>query len=237
MMTPHLQAELGERIDAAFDTIQNRVFRIGMSGHWHVKRASEFLIDRSRPPDGVDLEDESETQQYLDQLDSLIETTKQKDKQCGRLYLHESYDSEHRKLCTLFRRFRFTRNSYERLVRQTENPFLQEARRLVQSDDVNARAKLERRLRLSISEFIAMESEIAVALHELDAAREKIVAAHRDFAVNLAQRTGGSGDSVVAAAQFALRKASEYYDFKRGYSFEEYAQHWIVECVEQCVSM
>jgi DNA-directed RNA polymerase sigma subunit (sigma70/sigma32) len=210
---------------------------MGMAGILHIRKGTEIINN----PKLIELyvksfDAEAEAEDYLKSLPRLVKQTRVQDAHCAELW--ESRDSlddpssltrEQGRLIRLLRRFQFHLRTYERVVRQPDKPQVDEARQRVSEDveDRDAVRHLESRLRLPLSEFIELEESIAADLRLLDESRSSIVEAYIPFARKKAMALAAPGEDGERFALCGLRKATEYYTYRRGYRFKMYAIHWI----------
>lgn len=238
-MDSESETKVGRRIEAALHAIRHAHFRLGMSGRWHIGKARDIVADHSLMERLVDPLDEQTEARYLNGFPALIAAIESQDAMCADLWSEISPDSEteytteHDHLCDLFRQLQFTLKSYERTVRQPQKPLLTHAKELVRESSGHPAVKeLEQRLRLRLNDFIQLETEIDENLAKLDAARNELADAHRDFAIQCAADSGQSDETTVACALYGVEKAAEYFDYTRGYRFTTYARHWIEKAIE-----
>jgi hypothetical protein len=234
-----------EQIEQALLQVRDRVFRMGMTGRYHIAKARDALGDPALFKRYVEpFENDVQADEYRRSLPALIEQTRELDARCASLWQARPADplgsllpyyAERDRLAELFLRFRFPLRSYERLVRQSSKPLLQDARRLL--DEVPQRPaavrSLELLLRLSLAAFVALEEEIAAELRLLDGLRAAVVAAYRARAAEKAAEIDGADPGAVRYALCGLQRAAVYYDPRRGYSFWVYAEHWVEESVRK----
>ena len=239
-MERELEFRTGLRIDAALDRIRTKVTQAGMAGKWHIAKASQILT-KGKIEGYVDLPEVDEPK-YLEHLPELIVLAENQDQRCAecwktgmrpeeeRRYLHER-----EQLIRLFHRFQLKPKLYEQLTRQPDKPLLCDAMRLMRSGQENTQEAmaLERSLRMRLTDFIRLEEFLADDFRDLDEAREELFTAHQAFALRIAQSQQVADESTVSSALAGLRKATAYYDHKRGYSFKEYAQHWVQSFIEK----
>jgi hypothetical protein len=237
-----LEVRTGLRIDAALDRIRCKVNLMGKAGKWHVGKASDILESPDLLERCVELPNEHEEAKYLDQLPALVAEATDQDRRCAECWDTgrgaedaSRYLVEREELIRLFQRFRFRPKLYERLVRQPDKPLLREAIQFLSAgqEDTPEAIALERVLRMRLRDFVILEEGLLDDLHDLDEAREELVAAHKGLALSMACAQSPSDESTVSSALVGLRRAAAWYDYQRGYSFEEYAQHWVQEAIDK----
>lgn len=239
-MSGDLEVRTGRQIDAALDRIRSKVCLMGMAARWHCGKASEILknpelLERYAEPLG-----ELDEARFLDHLPALIAETQEQDQRCAKHWelateQQSCYLAEQEDLVRLFSRFRFQSRLYERLVRQPDKPLVRDAARLLSlgQEQSPEATELQRTLRMRLPDFLKLEEGLANDLGDLDEARNELVVAHRDLAFRVARSQPRWDESTVSSALMGLRKAAEWYDCKHGYSFEEYAQHWVQDAIDK----
>ena len=239
-MDPQSEAEIGRRINAALAAIRDAIFRMGMSGRLHIAKAADMLEDHSLIERHVRSMTEHEEARYLTNLGRLIDLTKAQDAKCGEIWNSDSqgsqsrYETEHAKLQSLFLQFEFPLKSYERLVRQPDKPYLDQAKQLANESASHPSVKsLENRMRLRLRDFIELEASIDAKLAELDLARKELADAHRDLAIEYAGELHTVDPATIECATVAVQKAAEYFDYTRGYRFMTFAKPWIERAIER----
>lgn len=241
-MDHDVELQTGLRIDAALRNIQAKVCLTGMAGRWHVRKACSIietpdLLERSV----VELE-EREQAIYVDRLPALIAKTEHQDAlcqavwhSCNELGNRSRFLDERRVLLSLYRSFQFQLKTYERVVRQPEKPLLTEANDLIEAklEKSPQARRLEAIARMRLPEFVALENGIAHDLRNLDVARGELSLAFQWLAQEIAEEQQGEDQKTLASATIGLRRATGWYDHKRGYPFAEYARWWILEAIEK----
>ena len=229
-------------IEQAQERIRDAVFRMGMAARLHVGKAFG-LLDKPDPFESnslvIPFDDDDQAAAYLADLPELNKRTRAEDIRCASLWEpgglwfdEDEYAREQDKLAGLFLKFRFTLRSYERLVRQPDKPLLDQARQL--SEEVGSSEEIDRLeslLRLRLRDFIALEDAIADELRRIDAVRAELVASFGDFARRMAETIAGSDPEAIRFANCGVIKAAEYYDPRRGYTFESYAEFWVEKAI------
>ena len=237
-----LEVRTGVRIDAALDRIRCKVSLMGTAGRWHFGKGSDILQSPDLLGRYVELPNEHEEAKYLAQLSALVAEATEQDRRCAECWdtgskseATSQYLVERDALIQLFPRFRFRPKMYERLVRQSDKPVLSNAIQFLaggQECTPEAMA-LERVLRTRLREFVKLEEGIKDDLCELDETRKELITAHMELALNMARSQPRLDESAVSSALVGLQRAASWYDYKRGYSFEEYAQHWVQEAIDK----
>jgi DNA-directed RNA polymerase sigma subunit (sigma70/sigma32) len=231
-----------ERVDAILERIRSKVFQMGMAGEWHIARASDIQRQPTLMQALVDTLDEEEKTSYLDCFNSLLAETKKQEARCKTYWDTNngcsditSYLGDREKLIELFLRFRFPPKWYEMLIRQEDKPLVQDAARLLTSGmDASADAQqIESKIRLTLRDLLALEEDLTKDLQNLDRARAELWMAHRDLARTIADADPRKDELTYESALVGLQRASKWYDYKRGYGFAEYAQHWIEEAIQK----
>ncbi len=241
-MGRELEVRIGARIDAALDRIRSKVCLLGMAGKWHIGKASDLVQSPDRLEEYVVPLNVHEEAKYLEQLPALIAEAKEQDRECALCWetvLEAEQESDYlvkrEVLVRLFLRFQFQPKQYERLVRQTDKPLLRDAIEYVNAgqERTPAAIALERVVRMRLPDFVTLEESIGDECRNLDEAREELCTAHQELALRVARSQPHSDESTVSSAFVGLRRAARWYDYKRGYSFEEYAQHWVQEAIDK----
>ena len=227
---------LGDSLEDARRRIRHFIFQIGMAPEWHLERAYEILQDDTLLSEYVvpdNLNDE-EASKYLDDLGTLVEETRKQDEICANRWTVGRNDSfgyreQQRKLESLLLNFRFELRWYEQLAREQEKPALGHAIQLLRDSkqDAEQHRSMELELRLSLREYVQLEKSIAEELLRLDDLKAQLVASHSEFAKKLIHADYGTDPDVIYHAMYGLRMAANRFDFRRGYRFAVYAQHWI----------
>src|SRR5262249_16144484 len=217
----------------------------GMAATMHVGKGRRILGDPKLIEILVEPLEKDEQEQYLDSLPQLNAETLEQEHRCVVCWncrKHGEDDLIYRqygdRLLRLFRKFRFPPRAYERVVRQSEKPMLQEAIRLLESDgsgenETRERRLLEGRFRMSLREFVSLEEGLAADLCALDEVRTELWTAHESLAIEIAQKQRKPDEVTVKSAMIGLMKAAETYNYKRGYSFALYAQWWIRDAIRK----
>jgi len=235
-----LEIRIGIRIDAALDRVRSKVYLMGMAGKWHIGKASGLLQNPDLIERYVEQLGEHEEAKYLDQLPLLVAEAEKQDRRCAEcwdtgIWLEQEshYRAEREKLIRLFKRFHFRPKLYEKLVRQPDKPLLREAIGFLNAGrEITPEAiALERIVRLHLRDFVRIEEGLVDDFCDLDEAWDTLSAAHKELALKMAMAQPGSDESTVSSALVGLRRAAAWYDYKRGYSFEEYAQDWVQEAI------
>jgi DNA-directed RNA polymerase sigma subunit (sigma70/sigma32) len=237
----NLEVRLGVRIDAAFDRIRTKVCSMGMAANWHIGRASDLLQKPELFERVVEMPGEQDQASYLDQLPPLIAQAQEQDQRCAESWSgrmdpaqENRYQVERDALIGLLQRFRFQPKLYELLVRQPDKPRLRDAIRLLKQGETTPEAMgLEQILRMQLREFVLLEETLEDDLRDLNDAREALCAANKEVALRIAHSHPGCDESTISSALVGLRRAAGWYDYKRGYGFEEYAQHWVREAIQK----
>jgi DNA-directed RNA polymerase sigma subunit (sigma70/sigma32) len=241
-MSRELEVRIGVRIDAALDRIRSKVCLFGLAGKLHIGKASDLLQSPDRLEEYVELLNEDEEAKYLEQLPALIAEAKEQDRACAECWetgleaeQENDYLLKRECLVRLLLRFQFRPKQYERLVRQADKPFLRDAIEYLNAGQERTPAAivLERIVRMRLRDFVTLEESIADECRNLDEAREELCTAHQELALRVAWSQPHSDESTVSSALVGLRRAARWYDYKRGYSFEEYAQHWVQEAIDK----
>jgi hypothetical protein len=237
-----LEVRIGMCIDAVLDRIRSKVSLTGMAGKWHIGRASELLQSPELFELCVKPLSEHDEAKYLELLPGLIAETEEQDRRCAECWdtnmgvdQQNQYLAEREELIRLFLRFQFQPKVYERLVRQPEKPFLRDALRFLSAGRENTPEAigLASILRMRLRDFVALEEGLVEDFRTLDEARDELCAAHKELALKVARLQPRSDESTLPSALVGLRRAAAYYDYKRGYSFEEYAEAWIQEAIHK----
>jgi DNA-directed RNA polymerase sigma subunit (sigma70/sigma32) len=237
-----LEVRIGVRIDAALDRIRSKICSMGMAAKWHIGRASDLLQNPDLLERVVEPLGEQEEAKYLDQLPALIAQAREQDRRCAGSWTGDMgpaeesrYRAEQDVLIELLQRFRFRPKLYEVLTRQPDKPLLRDALRFVRKgqETTPAARALEQTLRMRLREFVLLEEGLEEDFRDLDEARELLCAAHKGLALRIARSHPGRDKSTVSSALVGLRRAAAWYDYKRGYSFEAYAQHWVREAIKK----
>jgi hypothetical protein len=135
-------------------------------------------------------------------------------------------------LIAQFARVGIRSSAYERVVREADKPLLRQARDLARQGDAVGRVALENQLRMKLPQYLENEQAIAAWLTSLDQARADVVQRHVYWAIDLAQSLhAGDVATTQAAATRAVEFAAKNYDYRRGYDFRTYAEHWVREYV------
>ncbi len=237
-----LEVRTGLRIDAALNRIRCKVSRMGMAGKWHTGKASDILQCPDLLERYVELPNEHDEAEYLIQLPTLVAEVNEQDRCCAECWdadrtaeTASRYLVEREGLIRVFQRFGFRLKLYERLVRQQDKPLLHKAIEFLGAgqEDTPEAIALERALRMRLQDFVKLEEGLMDDLQDLDAAREELIVAHQGVALNIARSQPRPDESTVSSALLGLRRAAGWYDYKRGYSFDEYAQHWVQEAIDK----
>ena len=175
---------------------------------------------------------------YLTRLPALIAEAKEQDGGCAECWGSEResyYRVELDKLISVFQRFHFRPKVYERLIRQPDKPLLRDAVLFMNTGQQNSpeAIELERIVRMRLRDFVLLEEQLSDSCRELDEAREELCATYEQLALRIGHAQTHSDESTIASALVGLRRATAWYDYKRGFSFEEYAQHWIQEAIDK----
>jgi len=242
-MIPDIETRTGIRIVAALNRIQSHAGLMGRAAEWHIGKASHLLENPALLEFPRFLEVDCDTTLYLARLPELLAETEQQDLLCHQLWTarHEPHrDSsrfavERAKLARLFPRFQFHGKLYERLIRQDDKPALREAIHHVSAgtESTPEAIAIEDAVRMTLHDFVNLERQLAEDLADLDAARGELATAHEWFAKQLAQSHSPSDPAVLASAKIGLQRASTYYDYREGFGFTSYAQHWIKEAIQK----
>lgn len=229
-MTPHDEATLLAHVRKLVRDIQLAVYRVGISGRCHAGKAREMLDDIDKIEQSTDAVNPREHQQRLPAIIEHIERldreaqdfwqrTRQNDSSVRRIQgeLNKAYDAVSLK----------PRN-YERLVRQSDKPLLEEAKAACQRPTGDpGRDCLEDRLRMSVDDFLELEQEITRCLAEIDRLRDSFAETYREF-VNDYIRSVADGSRMSLAAGFlGMRRAVNSFDDRRGFQFVHYVTPWI----------
>jgi hypothetical protein len=227
-------------MEAAQCRIRQAVCRVGMASRWHIGKATDILHDHGLLERYVVPLEDDEAAQYLASLPERIEQARQQDARCARLWASRhvqadltGYAEEQRRLEGLLSQFQFPLRSYERLVRQERKPLLEQATRLLAEGrgETSEALALEAMFRMTLQQFVDLERGIAAELCVLDEARAELVAAHEAWAREKALSCAGSDPEAPVYAARGLRKAAEYFEYRRGYRFATYARHWIERAI------
>ena len=241
-ITRQQEIKICERISAIHVGIQEKMFRTGMSGKLHVGKGNDIVNDHELLKFAVPWLEGDERSEYLRRLPELVHETEQKDQLCAKLWNgvqsgadREPYEIELRRLAALLRQFRFSRQIYERILRQKKKPLLENAKALsTAGSERSAEVKeLESVLRMSIHDFVELHRQLDNDFLELDAARTELVDSHQAFAESIAKSEPDFDGATLASALYGLRNAAKNYDHRRGYRFAEYAKHWIETYIEE----
>jgi hypothetical protein len=241
-MAHDLEVRIGRRIESVLVRIRSRVSLMGMAGKWHVGKASDVFQDRGFLERFVVPLGQSAEAKYLEGLPVLIAQTREQDRRCEAYWDaskgvqdRTGYLAEREKLVELLPRFEFRLKLYELLVRQPEKPLLRDAIRLLEAgqESTPEAMAIEAIVRMRLREFIALEEKLAEDFRDLDEARRELWSAHEDLAREIAGSQPRSDPSTVSSALVGLRRAAAWYDYKGGYSFAEYARHWIQEAIRK----
>ena len=241
-MTREVEIRTGRHIDAALGRIQSKVSLMGMAGTWHLGKASEVLKDPAVFERYVDLRDKREEANYLPQLPALVAETSEQDRCCAECWDTATgpegetrYLEDRNQLVRLFERFQFRPQLYERLVRQADKPILCRARQLMSAGEERTAetTTLERVVRMRLQDYVRLEEGIAADIQDLDKARDELFTAYQALAFDMARSPMESDESTISSALDGLRRAAAWYDYKRGFSFTEYAQHWVQAAIDK----
>jgi hypothetical protein len=237
-----LEVRIGKRIDCALDRVRSKVCLTGMAGKLHIGKASDIVLDPGLlERHVVPLEEHAEAK-YLERLPALIARTKKQDQRCGECWDGSrgiqdptEYLTERGRLLELLLQFEFRPKMYERLVRQSDKPLLRDAIRLLSAgqETTPTAVTLEAIFRMRLHEFVALEEDLAVELCDLDETRQELCSAHESLALEIAGSQPRSDPSTVSSAMVGLQRAAAWYDYKQGFSFADYAQHWIHEAIDR----
>lgn len=214
-----------------------------MAGRLHIDKGTQILQEPSLVETWVTpFDEEYQVTAYLKALPRLIRRTRVHDARCAKLWQSlvsngnaAAYAEAHAVLARLFRRFRFTIHSYERLARQPDKPLLEQAAQMLNGhhEAGNSAHELESQLRLTLQQFLDLELATAADLCLVDELRGKILSSHEAYARRRAEALGGSDPNAARYALWGLSRASTYYTYRRGYRFRMYAKHWIETAIRQ----
>jgi hypothetical protein len=204
---------------------------MGMAGRWHVGKATDILQDNSLMKRYVDFEHQGE-EGYVSALPELIKLTTDEDRTSADAWCARdlpSFYAARERLGQLFPRFQLHCKLYERLVAQQPKPLLEHAMHLrsIGAGSTPESVRLEAKLRMPLSKFVALEDELAQDVAELKSARDELCLAYGEFARQQAHSQPSFDPSMIPIALEGLRKAADWYDHKRGFDFCDYAKWWI----------
>ena len=229
-MKPEELATQFDRIRSWQRQIQVAVYSTRMAAAYHIGKARDMVADNNKALALTGFDDVTllSTQlpalvEHIAQLNDLADAewaerprSTEKLTQYNSL-LAEAYDAIH-----------LHPRVYERLVRQLEKPVLADARSFKDlPNDSPSRREIERFLRLEIEDYLALESEIASNLRQVDTARNAVVESHRELTDEYVRATGRNDEISIAAGRHAVGLATTRFDDRKGYGFMDYASQWI----------
>jgi hypothetical protein len=235
-MVQPVEERLCKRMEASLFEIRARVMREGMAVRWHIAKARDILDDPDRLRSTVIPLDEHEEARYLSNLPSLITLVEEQDARCAAAWGatdaattgRAAYECEWLLLSNILLEFRYLPRLYGKLVQYAKKPLLERARKALSASDTSADelTQIQRIVRMSLREIIDLEEANASDIERWTALRNELTQAYDDVAVQIAA-AHGTGEDLLAAARHGLFLATGYYEYHRGYSFPEYAQHWV----------
>lgn len=237
-----IEFEIGELIEARLKSIRANLFLPGMAGRYHIKIAYDALEEQKRFDEDIEYLNPDEAEKFREELISLIDKVADLDDDCQIFWDSikskediVKFENERKKLIHLFPKFRLCLSKYERLSRLNEKNVLQKAIQSVKngSEKSEEAKKLESNLRLKLKDFIKLEQEISLDLNKIDELRERLCSYYKSLAIAIAESRNNLDSDVTESAILGLKTAAEFYDFRRGYSFPAYAQHWIKMMIDR----
>jgi hypothetical protein len=219
--------------------VRHRICFPGTATAWHLARGrriiAESVVERcALVGESVANED---YQDYVLRLPHVLERIEEQDSACQKTWgkyrddRDRSFQLERDELIDLFEEIHIYDLAYERAARQAEKPLLPRSRRL-QNDsnaDQGERDELENAIRMTLRSFVENEKAIQSALRTLDETRLLVGQDFEPWAVSFAESRYPGSRPAREGALKALHRAVCYYNHRRGYSFEEYAKHWLEE--------
>jgi hypothetical protein len=241
-MVQPIEERLCQGMETVLSEIRARVMREGMAVRWHIAKARDILDDPERLKSTVIPLDEHEEARYLSNLPSLITSVEEQDARCAAAWEaaeattddRAGYQREWLQLSNLLFEFRYLLRLYGKLVMYPKKPLLERARRAFAASDTSPDevTQIQRTVRILLSEFIALEEANASDIERWTDLRNELTQAYDKVAVEIAAEHG-DGEDILAAARHGLFLASGYYEHRRGYSFPEYARHWVERGVQR----
>jgi hypothetical protein len=247
---------LYQRLIEAVDAIRWRVCRVtAPATRWHLAMVERMVADPDRAARTVTLarDHPAKLAEHMASLPQIARAIEEQDRLCAAAWREGRWDEEpadfppqRDKLMAQFERLCIGASAYERLVREPQKLLVRQAQELTRrrraGDEVRSEADadapaaetaaLENKLRMKLPEYLENEQAIAAWLASLDQARAEVIQLHVYWAIDFAQSLNPRD---VAATQAAATRAVEFaaksYDYRRGYDFRTYAQHWIEEYV------
>ncbi|MDB5322576.1 MAG: hypothetical protein JWN40_4207 [Phycisphaerales bacterium] len=241
-MEQSIEERLCRRIEAVLTAIRERVLRQGMAVQWHIDKALDILDKPDRLKSIVVPLEEHEEARYLARLPALVAIVEEQDERCATAWEasgatsdgRAAYEREWLRLSTLLLEFRNLPRLYGKLVQYPRKPLLERARTAMSAPNTSPDEVIEiqRTVRMTLREFVALEDANATDVARWIALREELSLAYDDVALEIAMKYG-SGQDILVAARRGLYLATGYYDYHRGYSFPEYAQHWVERGIQR----
>lgn len=229
-MTPDELTYHFERMRNFRREIQLAMYRMGMSAAYHIHYAQDMIDDEELIRRRTSVKDVAP---FQTRLPDLIQRMEHVNDQANASWEHSPQNREtmrehYVQLVELYDAVQLLPLAYERLSRQSEKPLLDDARAL-QAFPRNAaeRIRLERILRLTIEDYLDIESEIDSLNRQIDAEREAVVEGHRELIHAYVHELGRHDEVSLAAARYAARVATRMFDERRGFRFMPYAEVWI----------
>ena len=208
------------------------IWRQDRSVQYHVSKLRSFLDDVEKCKKQTSVEDFASYQLRIPTLINEIAELGQRLKSAWPKSREHNNDLP--RLCELFDEVQLRPLVYEKLVRQTEKPFVETARQLRGSAPDNPdRAEFENLIQTRVEDFLDEEAEIDRHLRVVDELRDRFAAENAGVAEKYASVLGDGSPFALATAQVAVRLAANYFDERSGFSFSEYAKHWIQNKFEE----
>ena len=236
------------RLIEPLEEVRRRMCLAAPATRWHLAIAQRMIAEPAKAASTVRIDDAAELSAHLANVSQIASAIEEQERRCmaawrdGRWEAEPAdYASERDKLVAQFDRLCIRLQAYERVVRQPDKPLVREARDLIQrrgAEDPDAAAEtsaLENKLRMKLAPYLANEEAIAGLLATLDQARADVVQMHVYWAMDLAQTlqppAASTRSSAIAAR--AMETPAKYIDYRRGYDFRTYAQHWVEKFVQR----
>ena len=228
-MTPEELSAYFERIRARQREIQLNVYRTRTAAAYHIGNVRDMVADSDRAQMFTGLDDVTDLLTQLPRLigriehfNGLADDAWAQPRNTDKLaeydgVLLEAYDA-----------IQIQPRVYERLVRRTVKPVLDDAQ--VAKDlpcDDPSRLAIEQFVRLEIEDYLATESETASIVQQIDADRDSVVQAYHEPMHEYLQAKGRSDEASFAAGLNGIRLAATSFDDRQGYGFMDYAGAWI----------
>ena len=230
MMTPEQTNETFLEVRRLLRVTQQLMYRNGMAGRYHAGKAQN-MIDA---PEKILVQTTvTDTKTYMAMLPSLAEDIIQRDTELRSLWEEGKRDSEnYQTKCTemydAYDRLQLTSLTYERLLRQSDKPIIEDARNACRLHKQDTKRKhLERQFRLDINEYIEIENHISATLGRIDDLREEFANSYKEFSDTYVREISDGSKMAMAAGQIGIRHATRFFHDRTDYQFEAYAKHFI----------